>query len=357
MSYTTKEELSSLREVEERVKNEKSVPAGYIEIDLSTKGEFGAPASFHIRNMTTAELLDLASTDTSDQAAYIVELLQKLIWEKDCIVADFHEKEVIETLLRLYMNFYSTVWTGLPWTVTDEDKEFIEQQCGGKTEEYYDKMKALDTGKWKPTFDLDLSSLQFYDVDKAEGPIAEVKRKDFICEFTYPKFGDTNFLKKFITEKYKQEDAKHAMTRESIIKRNQQNEDYDAGKRLRPSSIYVPPTEEEAYKKYEKEKIVFSAKALLALSLKSINGKDLSKMPLSEKIQYVDDPQLDHTAFGPIIEVYKNIKIGINDTFIVKDPITLKPAETTFPFRIFDILQAMSDHRSNTTDIIFKRKN
>lgn len=352
------EDLQENEKIEKAVKEQTAIPSAYIPIELSTKGEFGAPELFHIRNMSTAELLDLTATAVDDMPTYVVELLQKLIYEDNVDIKNFHEKEVVETLFLLYRSYYSTVWTGLPWKMLDEDYEFLEKQCGGKTDEYFKKIDALKTGKWKPTFDLDLSSIHFYDVMKAEGPTAEISKPNgFTCEFGFPRYGDSVFLKKFVQEKFKEEDKRFANLRDQILTRNKQKEEYEAGERLRPPSVYIPEAEEKMYNEYEKRKLIFSSKALLAVSLKKIRGEDVSEMDFSKKILLVDDPDLDHTVFGPIVETYKNIKIGINDKFLVKDPITFKPVEITFPFRIFDILQAMSDHKSDTTTVVFKRKN
>ena len=48
--------LNTLNQEVQRAKNLASVPPGYIEVALSTKGRVGAPAIVHVRNFTVGEL-------------------------------------------------------------------------------------------------------------------------------------------------------------------------------------------------------------------------------------------------------------------------------------------------------------
>ena len=97
----------ALEKVHKEIENTVNIPPGYIKVNLSTKGYLGAPKEFYIRNMSTEDLLSMALTDDEDLPVKTYKMLQSLIYGDDVDIKDFHEAEVIETLVTLYRTFYS----------------------------------------------------------------------------------------------------------------------------------------------------------------------------------------------------------------------------------------------------------
>lgn len=355
MAYTTDKDkmLSTAREVE---RNE-DIPSGYFEINLSTHGKVGAPASFHIRNFTTEDLMDLAITDQEELPSQVIKKLQDLIWEKDCDIKKFHEREVIETLFIIYRDYYSDKLPGVKWELTEEDKEKIAKDSGGDgTDEYKRKMWAYDNDKWKPIWDIDLNSFDFYEVPDDFKTTAEVKKPSgFTFEYTLPKYGDVLTLKEFIKVYFRESDKRFAHTKEQVTNKNQMKQAFFEGKSMDDGSrIYIPESEYEEYKEYQKEKVVFSTKAMKALHVKSINGEDVSNLPLEKKMELVENPEFDHASFRQVSAVLDKLEFGIKPQTTGFDPILRKKVNVDYSFSVFALIQALRDNDSDKTVITLK---
>ena len=96
---------NSLVQAEERAKE--SIPAGYAEIRLSTEGRLFAPKVFHIRDFKTEELLEISLVPQKDLPKALLKILKNMIYEEDVDPAKFHISEVEETLVHVYMTFFS----------------------------------------------------------------------------------------------------------------------------------------------------------------------------------------------------------------------------------------------------------
>ena len=208
----------------QEVREEQKIPAGYVAIELSTRGKFGAPRKFHMRNFATEDLVGLSLSDDDKVQIKVLEMMQDLVWEKDVKVADFHEKEVVETLVRLYRKFYQTKLRDVIWELTDEDREVIATEMGGKDNpQYKARIAAIERGEEKPTFDIDLNALEFYNVDEARvtgtaRATSEIDGKKFVVEYTFPKYGDSVLLRNFMYNipEFKEGEKKFRAIRENV---------------------------------------------------------------------------------------------------------------------------------------------
>ena len=162
MAFTdTPEKRAEVVAAEKAAAKKLEIPAGYMEIRLSTKGKLGAPEVFHVRNFTTEDLMDLSATEQSEIPIQVINCLQGIIWEPDCDVKKFHENEVVETLFRIYKEYFNTVLVDMPWKMTDEDKEFLKKQFGGaQSPDYLNRIAAYETEEWVPRWDIDLDSFE-----------------------------------------------------------------------------------------------------------------------------------------------------------------------------------------------------
>jgi len=184
-----------------------NMPDGYIEVRLSTRGKVGAPEKFYIRNFSPEDLMSLGLADKEDIPIKLIKVLDSLIYNpdnnKDLSIENWHEKEVIELLLLLYETFYTTVFANQEWILTEEDWDFIAEQHGGRdTDGFRANERAIKNKTVKHVFDIDISTLDFYEIPDDFKVKVRIDRKyagkPFAAIFTLPRFGDFIKLKQFI---------------------------------------------------------------------------------------------------------------------------------------------------------------
>lgn len=356
-------ENKSLDKQAAEIEAKPKIPEGYMTMELSTKGKFGAPKEFHIRNFKTEDLISLAIEDEDKVQEAAAEMLQGLIYEpkEEVDIYKFHTKEVVETFLRLYKRFYQTTLKGLQWELTDEDKELIAQQEGGKdTDAYRRRIAAIQRGEEKQFFDIDLKNVEYYDIpDNVTGTIRVTQKygdKDFIVEYSYPRYGDAMMLKKFVSEipEIKEGEKRFASITENVKFRQRMEQAWKDGENVPLERIpKFTQKDMEDFNKFQKKKAIFATRAVKALHLKSIDGTDISDLPLSKKLEYADDPRLDHSTFEQVNKIYEEMKIGPKEDIKVLDPYTRKVAQIHYTFRLFPLIQAISNNKSDAVDIRF----
>lgn len=354
--------LTQARNAINNVVEETKIPDGYVTIELSTKGKFGAPAKFHMRNFATEDLVGLSLTDDDKVQIKVVEMLQRLVWEKDVKIGDFHEKEVVETLIRLYRKFFQSTLKDVTWELTDEDKKAIALEEGGEDNpKYKARIAAIQRGEEKPTFNINLNDLKFHDVDAAKiTGTARVTRKidgkDFVVEYTYPKYGDSVLLRNFMYEmpEFKEGEKRFRAIRENVKFRQKMEQEWRDGKNVDLTRLpQFTEHDMDEFKKYEEKKAVFATRCVKALHLKTIDGKDISSLPLDKKLEYADDPRLDHQTFAQVNKAYDEMKIGVDENIKAMDPYLHKVVSINYPFRVFTLLQALRDNQPDGTTISF----
>jgi hypothetical protein len=357
---TEEEQIKSIKNVEER----ENVPAGYINVKLSTCGKVGAPASFYIKNFSPEDIMNLGLADEKDLQIRLLKTLQNLIYNPDgkIDVGDFHEKEVVELMLVLYETFYQSVFPQQKWELTKEDYEELKRQNGGDTPEYRAQLKAIETGEWTPTFDLDIAqAIDYYDISKDDNFKTTVKftsdayNPPFTVRFSLPRYGDFLKLKMFIDDVYQNEDRKYARLGQIIRLHREANERMTKGEYIDWTKIpAVSARDEEDYKEYEVSKALFTTTASKALYLLEFDGRDVSHLPIREKIELARDPRLDYDMFRQVQEKFDSLKFGYKEEITAFDPILQKVVQRPYTFRILDLLTAMQSTRSSKTHLSFE---
>lgn len=356
-------------EAREALEAEREVPAGYMTMRLSTEGNFGAPATFHIRNFITEDLVKLALEDDDKVQLKVADMLQGLIYEpkEQVDIMKFHEKEVIEMLLRLYKTFYQSKLSNLDWELTPEDEDLIAREEGGKdTDAYRRRIAAIKRGDEKQQFSIDLNKIEFYPVpdditDTAEySDIDPATGKKFTVQYTFPRYGDALLLKNFMFSmpEFKDGEKRFASIRENVKFRQKMEEQWKNDPSIPLERI--PRFQEQdmdKFREYETKKAVFATRAVKALHLKSIDGKDISDLPLDKKLEYADDPRLSHAVFEQINKLYNEMKIGVKEDVKVVDPYLQKEVTIKYPFRLLTILQAIRDNKPDGASVVFIKRN
>lgn len=355
----------SFQNIEDRI----NAPDGYVNIKLSTVGKVGAPASFFIKSFSPEDIMNLGLSDEKDFQIRLLKTLQSLIYnpmrpgEPGYIdVGDFHEKEVIETLLTMYEFFYQSVFPQQTWELTEEDYEELKRQNGGDTPEYRAQLRAIKNGEWRPAFDLDISqAIDYYDISNDDNFKTTVKYetdlygKPFSVKFSLPKYGDFLKLKMFIDDVYQNEDRKYARLGQILQLRKDANERMLNGENVDWTKIpAVSPRDEEDYKEYEVAKALFTTTASKALYIKEFDGKDVSHLSIREKINLAKDPRLDFDTFKQVQEMFDSLKFGYKEEITALDPILNKVVQRPYNFRVMDLLTAMQSARSSKAHLSFE---
>jgi hypothetical protein len=353
------EEEQALKQAREEFDNKFNCPEGFIECRLSSKGRIGAPSLFHIRNFSVSDVMDLNLTQQNERPIKLINLLQGLIYEKNVDVKKFHQKEVIELLLLMYEIFYTSIFANQTWQLTDEDWAFIEEESGGKdTDEFRKKKRALDNGTWKPVFDIDISKLEYYEIDDNIKVNAKIEKKygdkKFTATFSLPKFGDIITLKSFVESIFRERDKQFARITETLKFRRESEEKLQRGENINLSQIpTIPKAEEDKLKEYETEKSLFIFRATIALYLIEFDGEDLRDVPLEKKLTLAQDPRLDFSTFQMVQEHFEKLEFGMKEEITVHDPILNKVVKRKYPFRLDDLLSSMGTTRPAETTVSF----
>jgi len=325
------------------------VPSGYIRMELSTKGLLGAPKIFHIRGFDTKEVVELAITSSTELPLKLAHTLDSIILEDDVSINDFHEKEVIELIVKIFAIFYDNiVELDFPWN--DEDIKFLLSQGN--------EQSALDlkANTWKPKVRVNLGSLDFYDVDsdKIKGAVELTSKKDgFKVKFTYPKFGDALVVKRYLDSNFKSPNAEiRGILKKLEVRREQIEAAEKRGQEVDFNSLpYVSREEVAKYTEFETDKAIFAVDLIRALHLVGFESEDLRGLPISEKLSYISDPRITHVITKKIEKEFEKMHFGIKPEIEVVNPFTNKVCTRGFLFRIVDILQAIAEHDSDEYDV------
>jgi len=352
------DQIDRVANVAQEVKEEHEVPSGYITIELSTQGLVGAPKLFHTRNFDTADLMNLALSEDEDLPEKVAKMLDNLILEKNVSVMDFHEKEVVEFLVRLYQAFYSNTLKEVDFPWDKDDIEFLKKQYGGDTSvDFQTRYADLRQGREKPKVDIDLATVETYDLDPStfKTNLIITKKDGFKVGFSFPRYGDVIVLRNFIQQEYRQRDKEFANMKEVLKFRE------DAKKRVRDGEDIafnripnIPDIEKDKFKQYETEKAVFTVVAIKALHLINFEGNNISEMPLKDRMDLAKDPRLDYNVSKLMDEFYKKMTICLKEKINMHNPLKGVVELRDYSFRLVDILQAVKLYESDEYSVDFE---
>ncbi len=330
-------------------KSTKNIPAGYLRMELSTKGLLGAPKVFHVRNFDTKEIVALSITATSELPLKLANILDDLILEDDISINDFHENEVIELIVKLFAIFYDqTIELDFPWN--DEDIKFLEDK--GETHQ----ADLLQSKTWVPKVTINLATLNFHDVDESslkKHVELTSKKTGFKIKFSYPKFGDVLVVKKHLDTSFKDVDDSIRSILKRLEIRKKIFEEAEKGKKEVNADIlpYISKEEIDLYTEHETKKALFAVDLVRAQHLEGFEDLDLTDAPMSEKIKYISDPRVSHTITQKIEKEFKSMKFGIDSEIETVNPITHETCVRGFLFRIVDLLSAIGELDSDEYDV------
>jgi len=356
MNILTDEEVAILENEQLNSKpapvQKESMPLGYFPIELSTQGKLGAPKKFNVRNFKTSDLVDLSLTAEDDLPETVARMLDGMIYEKDVSVKNFHEKEVIEFLVKLYMIFFANE-IEVDFELNEDDHEYLKQS--NSTEAYEKMLEDLLSGKWNPQSMIILSNVETYDIDEKLSRKVTIKSKKTDSEFTFsfPKFGDVIALKKALKVRFEKDDKRFASIKRMIQFQESMEQRYRNGEDIDVKKIpIVPEYEVNQYKAYEIEKAVVAIDLVRAVQIIGYNGKNLEHASIEEKLKIVNTADLDHIINTKLERHFQNLKFGIKPEIKMMNPITHTLESRGYSFRLVDILQAINAFESDEFDIV-----
>lgn len=331
--------LTSLEDAETEVKKEINLPPGYIEVELSTKGRVGAPAIVHIRNFKVNEIIALSLTDVKDIPMRLIHALNDMIYE-DVDVGEWHENEVVELLLYLFMTFYKGSIDDIPFQFTEEDLEKIS-----KLEKGDEQVAAIKSGQFVPKTSINIGKdVDTYDIPDDFSPIVTItnKKTGFYVTFGFIKYGDQLVIKKWLNSYFAEDEAKFESIRRKVeYNRGLANQLQDNPEVL-DKLLTINPEEEEAYNDYLIRRTQAITEVARLVSVIDYNGQDVSNLSIGEKYELMSqDARIDYNMITKLAKRQEKLQFGIKPEVRMKNPITGEVVKRPLSFRVYSVLQAM----------------
>lgn len=339
----------------EELARDADVPAGYVKVAMSTKGFGYAPKTFHIKDLSVEETLQLGMTAPEEIPVKFPAMMDKLIYEKDVHVGDFMDGEVSEFMIWFYVNFYQHKLKDIDYKLDEKTKQWaLKNMFGGVDgQPYQNWLRGIERGDIPLHFDIDLYKIRFYSITEKIKTTVEYERKGFKAVFAYPRFGDAAILQKAVKDKFREQDAqigplydiyKRKMDMEKAIRR---------GERIDQSQIpYLDEEDLNAARQYEIEKTVYTISLMKGMYLKSIDGRDVSNLSLAERVEIAKDPRIDYPCYQTIQEAFKDMKVGPVPLVEITNPVTGEvEKDYEYPFRALELLAFIKNYRPDDATV------
>lgn len=331
--------INSLTESESVVKSISDIPAGYLEVRLSTKGKLGAPDVLHVRNFKVSEIITLSMSDNRELPIRLVEILNNAIYE-EVDVSRWHEKEIEELMLYIFMTFYRETLEDIPFPYNEEDIEFLSKEKDGE-----DKVKDLTSGKWVPRVSINIpEQVETYDITEKFNPRITVtnKKTGFYVTFDYIKYGDQIVIKEWMDSFFAEEEAKFEKIKKSLEYNRGVLNQLSGNPEVIDKLIPIDKEEEEAYKNYLLKRAEVITDISQIISIVDFNGEDVSNLSVGQKYERLSDEAcIDYGLINSLTIKQSKQKFGIKPEVSMKDPITKEVVKRPISFRISTFLQAM----------------
>ena len=315
------------------------IPAGYIEINLSTKGKVGAPSIFHIRNFKVGELVTLSLSSNEELPRRLINILNDMIFEDDVNVGDFHDKEVEELMVYIYTNFYKSILEDTPFPINEEDIKYLESTEKGKSQ-----LEDIRQGKWTPRTTINLiQDVDLYEIPDNFVPDITIrdKKSGFYVTFGYIKYSDKLTVKAWLDSYFREEELKFKKIQNQISLNN-----------TNPTNkVPLDPEEEKAYYQYVTQRLETLSEVSRIISITNYNGIDVTDMPLGEKYELLSkEARIDYGMISKLTERQNKAPFGVKPMVRMRNPFTNQICERRFSFRIPLIIQAIQLSGSDRYD-------
>lgn len=356
--------IDNTLELFEKAREQRQVVSSeYIAIQLSEKGKLYAPSTFHIKNFTVAEVLDLALSEVEELPNKVLTFLSSKVLEEDVDIGKFSKEEYIETVFNIFKIFYTSTIKQHDYTLQESDYTYLQNMNGGpNSPEYLKLVSDLETGVWKPKFNLDLSNVTTFELP--ENFIKKVtvgnSEKGFSYAYGLPTYRDIRDVEDFIHIIFNKESTKLASVEKLVNLRNDMLKRRLKGENISKDSIPpIPRQLETEYNDFIYRRQLIYTKAMRAAYLREYNGEDVSDLSIEEKMKLVADPRLDLKTYTNFLNKINGQKIGINKDVKILSPITNAPTTYYYPldalvalrpFEVNNLLELVVSLSKNTSN-------
>lgn len=347
--------LSSLGESERAVQAVKDVPAGYIEVALSTKGKVGAPPVVHVRNFRVSEIIALSMTTNADLPIRLTEILNDMILE-DVDVCQWHEKEIEELMVYIFLSFYKGVLEDIPYPYTEEEVKIVRSQEDGE-----ERANDLLNGKWVPRVNIDVAKdADTYDIPEDYNPRMTVtnKKSGFKVTFDFIKYGDQIVIKNWLDSYFARDEKRFEKIKRELEFNNSLSKQFLSDPSALNKYIDIDKEEEKEYRDYLIRRTQAITDVAYIVSIINIDGEDISGLSIGEKYEKLNgDARIDYNLINHLAKKQAKVPIGIKPDVSMVSPFTGEVVKRPFSFRIPLILQAMQLYGDDDFDDGFDDEN
>lgn len=328
--------LNTIKDAEVEVKTAMEIPAGYLEVRLSTQGKVGAPAVIHVRNFKVSDIVTLAMSSDNEIASRLANVLNTMVFE-DVNVSTWHEKEVEELMVYIFKTFYKSTLDEVDLPLSKEDYEELAKDP--------EKLEEVKSHKWVPKTSININrDVETYDIPKDFKSKVTIKNKKtgFYCTFDYIHYGDQIVIQRWLDSYFAEEEARFKPLKNQI----QFNANLIKGAEKDPEIlnriIKYDPEEEKDYNEYLVERLKVLSEIAKIISITDYNGLDISKLSVGEKYDLLkDEARIDYGMISKLNNKQLKMKFGIKSEVSMYDPILGEVVKRPFSFRLATILQAM----------------
>lgn len=314
MNYEAKDILVVEQEIAKKVLEEKSVPAGYIPVKLSSQGRLGFPEIVHVRDYTYEEALMIAELTDDTLTEGLLDILNNMILE-DVKAEDAHTEDLTEILLSVYGTWYSQTLETFYYTVD-------ESLTGDEARSPENRSVAT----------IPINSIRTKPLSDKVGQYITIKRDERTVKFTTSKAGNEVTAWKYAVRKN--------LANETQIE--------DAIKAIKLG--VANPTQTKAYADFTKKRTQDFLKALQAMLVVEVDGKSYTGL----------DQQLEAINLVPLSfwsDYHNTIKehydFGVQSEVEFLCSIKHEPITRRFRFRPFHFLPILAEGDSAGSTISF----
>lgn len=328
--------LNTIKDAEVEVKSAMEVPAGYLEIRLSTRGKVGAPEVIHVRNFKVSDIVTLAMSSDSEIPSRLISVLNSMIFE-DVDVSQWHEKEVEELMVYIFRTFYKSVIEDVDFPLSQEDYDELAKDP--------ERLEDVKSHKWVPKTSININKdVEIYDLPKDFKSKVTIKNKKtgFYCTFDYIHYGDQIVIQRWLDSYFAEEEAKFKPLKNQIQFNANLIKGVEKDPEILNKIIKYNPEEEKAYNEYLIERLRVLSEVAKIISITDYNGLDISKLSVGEKYDLLkDEARIDYGMISKLNAKQLKMKFGIKPEVSMYDPILGEVVKRPFSFRLATILQAM----------------
>jgi hypothetical protein len=342
-------DLDRVEKIDKKEVDISSIPLSYLPIELSTGGRLGVPKIVYCRNFNTEDILTLSMLSTSIIPERMIAVLNSILYGKND-VSLWPDKSIIELLIQVYANYFTPILFQVKFPWDESDVEWLKEHKEEK------KIDLLQKKLWIPRVDLDIrKAITIQKLDEEVKETITIKKKNregkqilAVKFLSYPRYGDTLILKKYVQDNFKDTD-KYDKVR---LLAEQYSLYVDQGKDIST----LPEMNLEEYLEWQNSELqreIALAKATQALYLLEYNGENLREKTLAEKIEYIGRPEFDIIVSEKLNSHYEKLKFGVLPQIKVKNPITGEVCVREYVFRSDDIVSAIQSAEYDGYDISY----